>query len=943
MLDLLSRVQPAQGWFAVLGIKDGGVKQQLVETRAEVEQIAAAYVEAGRNVFFGVAKYVTSEGRKKDNVQALRSFWLDVDCGPDKAKVDPKTGRAGGYTDQETGLRALKKFCKDVGLPKPIIVDSGRGIHVYWPLDRDVTRAEWEPVAARLNQLCVTQQFFVDPAVFEVSRVLRIPGTYNFKDNPPKLVTVLSDGPDVNFDELKNILGVTPKLAMPPKRELSLLGKKFQENIQYKFSRIMQRSAVGKGCQQLADSFLNQAELSEPRWFDALSVAKFCVDRDVAVHKLSCEYSDYDPERTENKLKHILGPHNCETFEKNNPGGCDGCPFQGKIKNPILLGREVLEGAPEDVVLDGAGDEGELITIPKYPEPYFRGANGGVYKRVDDVEATPPTVYANDLYMVKRMIDPKHGETAVLRVHLPHKEVRTFAASMAELHDANKCRALLAKHGIVSGGAKRFALLSEYLYTWLDEIQIAGKAENMRLQFGWVDKDTKFILGDREVTPEGTFHSPPSSITRQMAEFIQPQGSFEAWKEVFDLYGRPGLEPNAFAALSAFGSPIFKFTGHSGALINLVNPQSGTGKTTILHMINSVYGDPKRLCLTKSDTYNAKIQKLGVMNNLCPTLDEITNMIAREFSELIYSISQGRGKDRMTGSDNELRHNATTWQCIAVSSSNASFYEKMMSKKGSPDGEMMRLIEYKISPSDAIPMETGKAMFDKQLLENFGHAGSIYLSWVVQNLPEVIEALRATQAKLDVELRLTQRERFWSAVLAANITGGRIAKRLGLLNWDLRSIYKWASLMLDDMRQDVVAPVADGLAVIGAYLNRNLNNMLVVNSEVDRRSSVATKVIPQQEPKGELLIRFEPDTKELFLIVRPFIKDCADTQINYKETVAELKRKGILKRTGNERVSKGMKLSTPPVHSIVLDTSHPEFFDMSNMVAPESANAGGGS
>jgi len=948
-MDLLSRVQPSQGWYAILGIKDASVKQQLVETREEVDQTTEAYVEAGRNVFFGVAKYATDEGRKKDNVQALRAFWLDIDCGPSKAEVDPKTGRAAGYIDQQAGLQALQKFCKTVGLPRPILVDSGRGIHVYWPLDRDVSRTEWEPVAARLGELCVSQEFFVDPAVFEVSRVLRIPGTYNFKDDPPKLVSVIADAPDVNFDTLKEILGVKEAeeaKAPPMRRELSALGKKFQDNIQYKFSRIMQRSAAGKGCQQLADSFLNRAELSELRWFDALSVAKFCSDRDVAIHKLSSGHPDYDPGATETKIKHIVGPHNCETFEKNNPGGCEGCPFKGKIKNPILLGRDILEDAADthvaEVIQPETG-EMELVTIPKYPEPYFRGANGGIYRHIDDPEVTPPLVYANDLYIVKRMIDPRNGESAILRVHLPHNEVRTFAATMSELHDANKCRATLSKHGVVCGGPKRFALLSEYLYTALDEIQFARKPEHMRLQFGWADKDTKFILGDREITPEGTFHSPPSSITTHLAELIQPMGSYELWQEAFNLYGRPGLEPNAFAALTAFGSPLFRFTGHSGALINLVNSQSGTGKTTVLHMINSVYGDPKRLCLTKSDTYNAKIQKVGVLNNLCPTIDEITNMIAREFSELIYSISQGRGKDRMTGSDNELRHNATTWQCIAVSSSNASFYEKMMSKKGTPDGEMMRLIEYKISPHDAVDMELGKKMFDSQLVENYGHAGVIYLSWVVKNLPEVIDTLRATQQKIDAELRLTQRERFWSAVLAANMTGGRIAKRLGLIDWDLRNIYLWAASMLNEMRQDVIPPLADAMAVVGSYLNRNLNNMLVVNSAADRRSGANTKVLPQQEPKGELLIRYEPDTKELFLVVGPFRNDCAEVQIAYKETVAELKKKGILKRTSNERVSKGMKLSTPSVHCLVLDASHPEFIDMNNLISKEeTTDAGGG-
>ena len=112
----------------------------------------------------------------------------------------------------------------------------------------------------------------------------------------------------------------------------------------------------------------------------------------------------------------------------------------------------------------------------------------------------------------------------------------------------------------------------------------------MRQQFGWADKDTKFIVGDREITADGLFHSPPSSTTQNIAQHLTPKGNRESWSEVFELYGKPGLEPHAFAALTAFGSPLLKFLGQNGAIINVIHPGSGTGKSTILHMCNSVWG-----------------------------------------------------------------------------------------------------------------------------------------------------------------------------------------------------------------------------------------------------------------------------------------------------------------------------------------------------------------
>jgi hypothetical protein len=940
--DLLSAVQPAEGWFAVIGIKDKAVVQKFTQGREEVDAIAAEFMAQERNVFFGVAKYKEEGSRKKDNVKALKAFWLDIDCGEAKAQVDEKTGRPDGYLDQATGVAELKRFCKLVGVPKPVLVNSGRGLHVYWPLTEEITREQWEPVADRLRELCNTHELYVDPAVFEVARVLRIPGTLNFKDNPPTEVTVWSEGAPVEFGEFKAILGIQdkePSLVTPPEREISEFAKASQENISKSFAKIMRRSAKGEGCQQLWDCYENRATLSENRWFNALSIAKFCIDKDTAIHTLSEGYPDYGPAATEQKIQHIGGPQGCKEFEKNNPGGCKGCPFKGKITGPIMLGKELAEATDADNTIveeTGNGTQGKTYTVPKYPKPYARGVNGGVYLVKKDEEAEPILVYHNDLYVVKRMVDPQEGDVVVMRLHTPCDGIREFTVSNKIVMKREELGGVLAARGVVCP-SKQFTMVIDYVIASINSMQNRGKAEQMRMQFGWADNDSKFIIGDREISTDGTFHSPPSSVTKKISEWMVPTGSLEKWKEVFNLYGRPGLEPNAFAALSAFGSPLLKFLGQSGVIINLINSRSGTGKTTSLHMCNSVYGHPKLLCAVKADTLNAKIMRLGIMNNMPFAVDELTNMSAVDFSELAYCMSQGRGKDRLKQSTNEMRINLTSWACISPCSSNASFYEKMAMGKRSPDGEMMRLIEYKVDYSDAIDPALAKNMFDHQLMENYGHAGDIYATWLVNNLEEAKSILLATQAKIDRELKLTQRERIWSAALAANITGGRIAKRLGLIDWDMKAIYLWATNMLTDMRVDVAPPMSDVSAVISEFLNRHMQNYVVVKNEVDGRSGF--EPMPTQEPKGELMIRQEPDTNKMFIAIKPFKEDCVKYQINYKETVKELKSKGIMLKMENKRLSKGMQVVTGAVYCMTLDMSHPEF--SSRAVLTEAEDAAG--
>ena len=64
-------------------------------------------------------------GRTKHNVRGARSFWLDLDAGPDKP-----------YADWKGAARALAEFCRTTGLPRPPVVLSGVGIHGYWPVDQ---------------------------------------------------------------------------------------------------------------------------------------------------------------------------------------------------------------------------------------------------------------------------------------------------------------------------------------------------------------------------------------------------------------------------------------------------------------------------------------------------------------------------------------------------------------------------------------------------------------------------------------------------------------------------------------------------------------------------------------------------------------------------------------------------------------------------------------
>ncbi len=931
--DLLDLVLPTEGRYCIMGLGKYP-DQNFAETREEALEIAQRLADQKFNVYFGVAKYGVLNNRTQENAKYLKALWMDIDCGEEKA------AEGKGYVDQATGMSEFKRFCKAVGLPKPILVNSGNGLHMYWPLAETVSKQQWDPLAKRLRQLCADHNLIVDPAVFETARIMRMPDTYNYRYDPPSWASIMSiDCPPLTYEQMKELLGAPdPEPAKPdfiPAAGLSPMMEAMMSNQVKRFKTIMMKSAAGEGCQQLLHCYNNQDELEEPLWRAGLSIAAFCVDSERSTHLLSNQYHDYDPAEVDKKVAYIQrtgGPYKCETFEKLNPGGCDGCPNQGKIKSPIVLGLEIAEADEDEVeVVEEESGEPQRYVIPEYPFPFFRGQSGGIYKRPpkDSEETEPQLVYEHDLYVLKRMHDPDAGETLLFRLHLPRDGVREFSVPLAAAVVKEKLRDALAPHGVAPTG-KQIESLLFYVTSFVKNLQYANKAEIMRTQFGWADKDSKFILGDREITKDGVFYSPPSITTRDEAKLIYAKGTLEKWKEVFNMYSRKGLEPHAFAALTAFGSPLLKFTGLSGAIINVIYPRSGSGKSTTLYVCNSVYGEPQKLASIWKDTAAAKIHRLGVLNNLPNTIDEITNTTPLEFSDLSYSISQGRGKNKMKSQTNEMRLNNTSWQGITLSSSNASFYEKLGAAKDSPDGESMRLLEYTIAPNTVIDVAEGKEMFDHQLYENFGHAGEIYIQWLVNNLEDAKALLKKVQAKIDKEVQFTSRERFWSAVAACNITGGLIARSLGLHDLDMAAVYDWLVKMLNEMREDIKPPQSNPAIILGEFINAHMTNALVVNGEIDARSNL--EAMPIWEPRGELLIRYEPDNKHLYVAAKQFKDFCVKQQINYKGTLRELHQANVFVEAMNKRMSKGMKVVSPAVRVLKFDASTSEFIQMDAML-----------
>jgi putative DNA primase/helicase len=151
------------------------------ESAASITQLWGGMSQHGdTDCFYSTAAFKDEWNPDADHVRAKRAFYLDLDVGK-------KTG----YETQAAAIRAVVSFCQAVEIPLPGFVLSGAGVHAYWTLNADISRAAWQPYASGLKAACKEKGLKADGAVTaDPARILRCPGTFNCKQSPKTEVMV---------------------------------------------------------------------------------------------------------------------------------------------------------------------------------------------------------------------------------------------------------------------------------------------------------------------------------------------------------------------------------------------------------------------------------------------------------------------------------------------------------------------------------------------------------------------------------------------------------------------------------------------------------------------------------------------------------------------------------------------------------------------------------
>lgn len=890
--EFLNYVLPNEGVRHVTFLKlHNGVRTSALEYKSEdVSKIVSAidkYKDNGWNVYYRTGTGVSTV--LNDAVlTAKKEFYIDVDSGNGKGKK---------YKTKQEVKTALVEFLSTSGLPMPLVVYTGNGYHVHWVLTNSIPPDVWRPVAEQLKKLCIKLGLYADlPVIADAARILRVPDTTNYKNDINEAVKTITIGSGVvEFEDFKS--KVSAALGDYETTNDGFLGAKpayvGTKDDQDKTTEVLasDRTAsfevVIKKCKVVNEIVRDRASLSEPQWRFGLSIAKYCVDHEWAVTEVSVDHPGYSEQGVQKKLRGITGPHSCTEAATLFPGTCEGCPH--KVKSPITLGNTPQETPVGTAIQVPAQSP---FVVPKIPYPFFRGKSGGIYRYTgeesEDGEKTTELVYQHDIFVTKRMHDPQLGDVAMFRLHLPKDGVREFVVTQSDIMSRDKCRDALSREGLTMYTPKQVFSIQDYIARSISEMQCNEAAEKMHARFGW-SEDQTFILGSSEYTYTGVKNCPPPVSLRGISQYFVPKGSLDEWREIVNFYNRPGCEAHAFALMCAFGAPLIHMSGVNGGYVSLYSLRGGTGKTTALEAMNSVFGHPRKLLMGMEDTQNAIMHRIGVMSSIAVGVDEVTNAAPERLSALLYQATFGRSKARMESKANAERKNDSEFSTLVVSSSNASIADKLRSIKQLPEGELRRMLEFQVPDITGVSGREADAVFSK-LTVNYGVAGPVYLAHLAAHYHKCVAIYREVATTIDVRLKFEPRDSFHKAIICSAIAGGRIAIELGLIKINMGPVIRWVQAQFERSRiSNVNTEGINPITIINDYISENISNMVIANGKDDKGTIMPMAI---KEPKFKLTMRYEPDTDKLYILRSSFGPWAVGKQINVEELMSECERMG---------------------------------------------------
>lgn len=769
------------GWLTIWTRQDK--KTYWFDDLNDAAKTALQLSNAKKDVYFGVGlrKEKLKSGRGSNNdVTVIPGFWLDVDVGDGahKEKDLPPT--------IETAIELLNSY----PLQPSLLIHSGHGLHGYWlfrepwEFDSDDERNEaaklLEEFQATIRESAKQKGWKLD-STHDLARVLRLPGTMNYKGEPVPVQVIAENDIRYNPSDFEPYL-------------MDMAGKKSQKLVYTEsgpVSLIVDNCVFIQYCRDYA------AKLSEPEWYAMITNIARAEGGRKLVHELSSPYPKYRVEETEEKIRHALEnghPHTCAYIRDTL--GFDGCPEGGcgvnapiglavsriarakvavanlsdrpdEAFNPETIGalailkkdepaeyariKQALKGKVnlndleravnkqvaenQQMRLVQSNDEPFKIedVLPDIPLkslriPYAWSFNeNGIWQQKRTKTGDIETICACPVPVIltKRMRNIDTGEEKVELAFYRDKRWHYITADRATVFNRQGLIQLGNKGLPVSSESAKF--LVKFLYDLerdnLNSLPLVRSVGHM----GWVD-GKRFLpgaAGDIELdVDEGTGAA-------AIAAGYREEGTLDEWvKVVTPLREYPIAR---FILSASFAAPFLNIVGQRVFIIHVWGPSRG-GKTSILKAALSVWGDPEDLMASFNATKVGLERLASFYSDLPLGIDERQVVGDKQgfVESLVYLLGLGKGKAR--GSKNGGLQQFNYWRTIALTTG-----EEPLSTGSSTAGIKTRTLELYGIP---IPNEQLASNIHDKTRNCFGTAGPAFVRRLLEEMKNNPEAIK---------------------------------------------------------------------------------------------------------------------------------------------------------------------------------------------------------
>ena len=503
-----------------------------------------------------------------------------------------------------------------------IIADSGNGIHFLVPLDflpANTTKGKIKEILGLLDKKFSNQQAKIDVTVFNPSRITRLYGTLNCKGvNTPERPYRQSR---LLYVPIEKVTGLTEENLN------SLITQLQTAIVNYADEAVKQKTEVSdvnpyiqaKGEEWLKHYNLEFHPYKEDEHGTKLYPFKTCPMKEHSNTDSGACFIITKYGRCKFKCLHA----SCSSKTINDFISKYPCPEEFLLKVPSTSRKELptLE---------------DLINGKKYNFGDYEVSKSGIYKfsdkKIEIISSTPFFISKSFFnidtnhfqYELQYLIQGKKNTQKILGITLsPYK-----------ISD-------LTKFGIILASAPQRVI--EYLNYQLKTVPI----QNIHSYVGWKTSDSDTLTfrlgrnyGDTEV----------SLLVDNSLFNLSSRGTFEEWRQmVLDNVLDSNMEIALCVGFSSIilGYLAINYKPDIGSLIINFFGQSTSGKTTALHLINSIYSNPANTMYSFSATQNALLAILNGNMGVATTIDELSASRSTDLSELLYQIGQGQSRLRL--------------------------------------------------------------------------------------------------------------------------------------------------------------------------------------------------------------------------------------------------------------------------------------------------------